>query len=475
MATTYDEEVLKRSEKMAQARKAAPVQTAAAPQTNRFLKPAYPVAAGGLAALSQAVSEKESLDRVSNDPNATALDKGAAFGGATARTMGAGAGAIYGGAKGAALGSMAGPIGTAVGGVVGAGLGGYLGSKSADMAIEGGKDAVATQIGIPRNKPADPAQAEQAQQAAPYRNESLTATSARNIPAPQQQPVGQQSMQPTAPQQAATQSDIQTGKPETTAMQQPLGKDIGFGIRKLEMPGETPVYMGEGPNPSFAPAVGGAYAPANRQINMPVLNRGMGVFSSMADFVNQAGKAYGAIAQNKSDNKSARIGMDVVKMNSDISQNALKLGMDQQRADSDMGLNAIKQAQLNLQNNSMSALDAARQEYLAAGDDPAKQRAAAKKLAVLSGKDNQKDGGTWDSIVVGGGVDELGRKVGGTAMLYNKSTGEVRPIGEQQAQAKTAATGQKYTVGQTVVKPDGSRGRVVAIDANGMATEIQPL
>ena len=66
-------------------------------------------------------------------------------------------------------------------------------------------------------------------------------------------------------------------------------------------------------------------------------------------------------------------------------------------------------------------------------------------------------------------------KVGGTAMLYNKSTGEVRPIGEQQAQAKTATTGQKYTVGQTVVKPDGSRGRVVAIDANGMATEIQPL
>lgn len=26
-------------------------------------------------------------------------------------------------------------------------------------------------------------------------------------------------------------------------------------------------------------------------------------------------------------------------------------------------------------------------------------------------------------------------KAGGTAMLYNKSTGEVRPIGEQQAQA----------------------------------------
>jgi hypothetical protein len=216
-------------------------------------------------------------------------------------------------------------------------------------------------------------------------------------------------------QQAAKQADMQAGQTATTAMQQPLGKDIGFGIRKLDMPDGSSMYMGEGPNPSLPSASGIAYAPVARQINMPVLNRGMGVFSSMADFANQAGKAYGAIAQNKSDNKSARIGMDVVKMNSDISQNALKLGMDQQRADSDMGLNAVKQAQANLQNNSMSALESARQEYLAAGDDPAKQQAAARKLrafGVLDKNDSLKD----NFLVVGGEqqYDQNGNRISDT-------------------------------------------------------------
>lgn len=274
-------------------------------------------------------------------------------------------------------------------------------------------------------------------------------------------------------QQAAKQADMQAGQTETTAMQQPLGKDIGFGIRKLDMPGQTPVYMGEGPNPSLPSSSGIAYAPVARQINMPVLNRGMGVFSSMADFANQAGKAYGAIAQNKSDNKSARIGMDVVKMNSDISQDALKLGLDQQREYSDMGLNAIKQAQANLQNNSMSAIESARQEYLAAGDDPVKQKAAARKLQVLGGKDKDNE---WALQVTPPTKNLDGTTTPGSVFKYNRATGEVVPVqvGEASGQQK-AVTGQKFSVGQTVVKPDGSRGRVVAIDANGTPTEIQPL
>lgn len=170
-----------------------------------------------------------------------------------------------------------------------------------------------------------------------------------------------------------------------------------------------------------------------------------------------------------------RVRGDAARLDQDAARTRQDAGLGMFRAQDEASTNDLRRKSVQADLDTKAQLDAARQEYLAAGDDPAKQKAASKKLAAFGIKDGQKEGGTWDSIVVGGGVNEQGMKVGGTAMLYNKSTGEVRPIGEQQAQAKTATTGQKYTVGQTVVKPDGSRGRVVAIDANGMATEIQPL
>ncbi len=127
---------------------------------------------------------------------------------------------------------------------------------------------------------------------------------------------------------------------------------------------------------------------------------------------------------NRMDSDAARLGADKARM-----------GLDAFRYQDEASTNDLRRKAVQADIDTKAQLDAARQEYLAAGDDPAKQKAAAKKLAAFGIKDGQKDGGTWDSIVVGGGVDELGRKVGGTAMLYNKSTGEVRPIGEQQAQA----------------------------------------
>lgn len=130
-----------------------------------------------------------------------------------------------------------------------------------------------------------------------------------------------------------------------------------------------------------------------------------------------------------------RVRGDAARLDQDASRTRQDAGLGMFRAQDEASTNALRRKAAQADLDTKAQLDAARQEYLAAGDDPVKQKAAAKKLAVLSGKDNQKDGGTWDSIVVGGGVDELGRKVGGTAMLYNKSTGEVRPIGEQQAQA----------------------------------------
>lgn len=130
-----------------------------------------------------------------------------------------------------------------------------------------------------------------------------------------------------------------------------------------------------------------------------------------------------------------RVRGDAARLDQDAARTRQDAGLGMFRAQDEASTNAMRRKTAQADLDTKAQLDAARQEYLAAGDDPVKQKAAAKKLAAFGIKDGQKEGGTWDSIVVGGGVNEQGMKVGGTAMLYNKSTGEVRPIGEQQAQA----------------------------------------
>ena len=130
-----------------------------------------------------------------------------------------------------------------------------------------------------------------------------------------------------------------------------------------------------------------------------------------------------------------RVRGDAARLDQDAARTRQDAGLGMFRAQDEASTNALRRKAVQADLDTKAQLDAARQEYLAAGDDPAKQKAAARKLAAFGIKDGQKEGGTWDSIVVGGGVNEQGMKVGGTAMLYNKSTGEVRPIGEQQAQA----------------------------------------
>lgn len=130
-----------------------------------------------------------------------------------------------------------------------------------------------------------------------------------------------------------------------------------------------------------------------------------------------------------------RVRGDAARLDQDAARTRQDAGLGMFRAQDEASTNALRRKTAQADLDTKAQLDAARQEYLAAGDDPAKQKLAARKLAAFGIKDSQKDGGTWDSIVVGGGVNEQGMKVGGTAMLYNKSTGEVRPIGEQQAQA----------------------------------------
>lgn len=170
---------------------------------------------------------------------------------------------------------------------------------------------------------------------------------------------------------------------------------------------------------------------------------------------------------NRMDSDAARLGADKARM-----------GLDAFKYQDEASTNDLRRKSVQSELDTKAQLDAARQEYLAAGDDPDKQKAAAKKLAVLSGKDGKSDNLKENFIVVGGGQEydqASGTMRNVPQTLVDLRTSQPVALPAQQAQAKTAATGQKYAVGQTVVKPDGSRGRVVAIDANGMATEIQPL
>lgn len=186
-----------------------------------------------------------------------------------------------------------------------------------------------------------------------------------------------------------------------------------------------------------------------------------------------------AAAQKSADAKTqADMALASRKMAFDEAQGGARMGLDAFRMQDEASTNALRRKAVQAELDTKAQLDAARQEYLAAGDDPAKQKETAKKLAVLSGKDNQRENLKDNFIVVGGGQEydqASGTMRNVPQTLVDLRTGQPVALPAQQGQAKTAATGQKYTVGQTVVKPDGSRGRVVAIDANGMATEIQPL
>ena len=170
-----------------------------------------------------------------------------------------------------------------------------------------------------------------------------------------------------------------------------------------------------------------------------------------------------------------RVRGDAARLDQDAARTRQDAGLGMFRAQDEASTNAMRRKAAQADLDTKAQLDAARQEYLAAGDDPAKQKAAARKLAVLNGKSKDDE---WGVQVTPATKNLDGTTTPGSVYKYNKATGEVVPVQGMEAagqQAKTAATGQKYTVGQTVVKPDGSRGRVVAIDANGMATEIQPL
>ena len=355
-----------------------------------------------------------------------------------------------------------------------------------------------------------------AQSDTPYRNESLTATSARNIPAPVA----------TAP----------------TAPAAPTATNQGMGILRVDAPGASPLFtnmptgdqsnvnmMARGTpsaqNVGAMDALAARYAggvPAAVQPQQPAY----GGMASMGAGTNTGGfgildanyqreralrmdasdsrnpgeskKAYEsriagassalntfrgeqtaaprlAAAQRSADAKTqADMALASRKMAFDEAQGGARMGLDAFRMQDEASTNDLRRKAAQADLDTKAQLDAARQEYLAAGDDPDKQKLAARKLAVLNGKSKDDE---WGVQVTPATKNLDGTTTPGSVYKYNKATGEVVPVQGMEAggQAKTATTGQKYTVGQTVVKPDGSRGRVVAIDANGMATEIQPI
>ena len=264
------------------------------------------------------------------------------------------------------------------------------------------------------------------------------------------------------------------------------GVDVGFGIRRMEGPGGTPLYTNIQPG---APMPAQPPQPMYRQpqdqpvqrvqperqrqdVVMPRLNTRGGVFSAMADFTNQAGNALGAVAQNRANNQQDRAGREDAKLGLDANRYALdaaitqnRFGMDRQRA----GLDAAK-AQDDMATNrtrreaSQVEIDAARQsadlrrQYLEAPDE-ATRAAIGKKLTALSGKSEKADA-QWDSIVVNGGTDAMGNRIGGTAMLYNKVTGEMKPAGGTAKQgapaslAEYAAAMRQANPGKTLTDAD---------------------
>jgi hypothetical protein len=62
----------------------------------------------------------------------------------------------------------------------------------------------------------------------------------------------------------------------------------------------------------------------------------------------------------------------------------------------------------------------------------------------------------------------------GSIYRFNKATGQAERV-DVGPPAGAAKSSQKYTVGQTVQRPDGQQARVTAVDENGKPTKFQPL
>lgn len=269
------------------------------------------------------------------------------------------------------------------------------------------------------------------------------------------------------------------------ATQKQEGVDVGFGIRRMEGPGGTPLYTNIQPG---APMPAQPPQPMYRQpqdqpvqriqperqrqdVVMPRLNTGGGVFSAMADFTNQAGNALGAVAQNRANNQQDRAGREDAKMGLDANRYALdaaitqnRFGMDRQRAgldaakaQDDMATNQVRRDAAQVEVGAARQAADLQRQYLEAPTEEARAEVA-KKISALSGK---SAGAAKDNFIVVGGGQEWDQASGlmrnVPQRLIDVRTGQ--EVGAPAGQKPSAPAQQSFVIGQTYTDAQGSKAR----------------
>lgn len=168
---------------------------------------------------------------------------------------------------------------------------------------------------------------------------------------------------------------------------------------------------------------------------------------------------------------------DELSANQQMSQSRLgidqqQLGLRQQQVGNELATGAQGRDAKGMEIAAAKQLQTLQAQLLDPKSTDTKRTEVAKLIAGLSGKTEKPD--QWDSVVVNGGTDALGNKIGGSAALFNKTTGEYKAVGAPVSSGATAI-GQKYEVGQTVVRGDGAKVRVLAVDESGKPTKFQPI
>lgn len=168
---------------------------------------------------------------------------------------------------------------------------------------------------------------------------------------------------------------------------------------------------------------------------------------------------------------------DELTANQQIAQSKLgidqqQLGLKQQQVGNELATGAQSRDAKGMEIAAAKQLQTLQAQLLDPKATDAQRLEVGKKIAALQGKTEKPD--QWDSVVVNGGTDALGNKIGGSAALFNKTTGEYKAVGAPVSSGATAI-GQKYEVGQTVVRGDGAKVRVLAVDESGKPTKFQPI
>lgn len=262
------------------------------------------------------------------------------------------------------------------------------------------------------------------------------------------------------------------------------GVDVGFGLRRIDRPGEAPLYTNAGAaqpaslmqtarqpsQPQWEVMDRKAEQPQRSPVAMPVLNTRGGVFASMANFANQASNAYGAVAQNRAANQQSRADREDTKMGLEANRYALdaaitqnRFGMDRERAgldaakvQDDMATNQLRRNASQLEIATAQQVSDLQRKYLEAPDEAARAEVA-KKIAALSGKG--EDAGDQIKIITAPATtaaDGFTQIPGGQRLVRIGRDGTVSDITPQQGQQDQSQK-QPYKKGELYTRTQGGK------------------